>query len=162
MYATTGWENFFVAEAGASAALLGLLFVAVSINLTRVLQFPHLPGRAAEALAVLVGVLVSATCGLIPGQSPQLLGIELFVLGAIAWILPLPAQYRHARAEGTRLTWVIYRVASTQAATLPVLVAGASLYVERGGGLYWLVPAVIFSFANAVIGGWVLLIEIQR
>ncbi len=45
-YATAGWETFFVAEVGAAAALTGLLFVAVSINLTKVLAFPQLPGRA--------------------------------------------------------------------------------------------------------------------
>jgi hypothetical protein len=33
----TGWENFFIAEMGASAALVGLIFVGVSINLTRIL-----------------------------------------------------------------------------------------------------------------------------
>jgi hypothetical protein len=43
-YATTGWENFFVAEAGASAALLGLLFVAVSISLAKVLEYKHCRG----------------------------------------------------------------------------------------------------------------------
>jgi hypothetical protein len=43
-----GWDNFFVAEVGAAAALSGLLFVAVSINLTRILAIPHLPARAAE------------------------------------------------------------------------------------------------------------------
>ena len=28
----TGWENFFLAEVGASAALVGLVFVGISIN----------------------------------------------------------------------------------------------------------------------------------
>jgi modulator of FtsH protease len=49
-YSTAGWDSSFVAEVGAPAALAGLLFVAVSINLTRILQFPQLPGRAAETL----------------------------------------------------------------------------------------------------------------
>jgi len=37
------WANFFVAEVGASAALAGLVVVATSINLSRILLFPQLP-----------------------------------------------------------------------------------------------------------------------
>jgi len=37
-YSTAAWANFFVAEVGASAALVGLLFVAVSINLTKIIE----------------------------------------------------------------------------------------------------------------------------
>jgi hypothetical protein len=48
-YTTAGWESLFVAEAGASATLAGLLFVAVSINLARVLEHPGLPGWAMGA-----------------------------------------------------------------------------------------------------------------
>jgi hypothetical protein len=39
-YATEGWGELFLAEAGASAALGGLLFVAVSINLQRICESP--------------------------------------------------------------------------------------------------------------------------
>jgi hypothetical protein len=40
------WEGLFLAGAGASAALAGLLFVAISINLDRILKGRGLPGRA--------------------------------------------------------------------------------------------------------------------
>jgi modulator of FtsH protease len=82
------WSNFFVAEVGAAAALSGLLFVAVSINLTRILAIAHLPDRAAETLYVLLGVLVVASFGLVPGQSQTALGFEVtgtgFACGASA------------------------------------------------------------------------------
>ncbi len=32
----------------------------------------------------------------------------------------------------------------------------------RGGGLYWLVVAIVVSFVAALLDAWVLLIEIQR
>ena len=42
------WTDFFVAKVGATAALSGLIIVAVSINIQRILSIPHLPGRALE------------------------------------------------------------------------------------------------------------------
>jgi hypothetical protein len=50
---------------------------------------------------------------------------------------------------------------ATQLATLPVIVAGASL-VARSGGLYWLVPAIVLLLGVGVMNAWVLLIEILR
>jgi hypothetical protein len=32
----------------------------------------------------------------------------------------------------------------------------------HGGGLYWLVATLVFSFVSAVINAWVLLVEILR
>jgi len=48
----TGWENFFIAEVGASAALAGLIFFGVSINLTGILSLPRLADRAPELISI--------------------------------------------------------------------------------------------------------------
>jgi hypothetical protein len=77
--------NLFLAVAGASAALAGLLFVALSINLERILKGRGLPGRAGEAIILLLTVLVVCTFGLVPGQSPRVLGAELLGFGLLPW-----------------------------------------------------------------------------
>ncbi len=68
-YDPSDWSDLFVATAGASAALAGLVFVAVSINIERILKFSGLPERALETVLLLLGVLLVSVVGLIPGQS---------------------------------------------------------------------------------------------
>ena len=162
-YSVAEWESLFVAEAGASAALAGLLFVAVSINLSRVLELPGLPGRAGEAVALLVGVLVVSTLMLVPGQGRVVLGAELLVVGLVAWSIQVGIGVRAVRGGvGPSRSMLAGRILAAQVAVLPLVVGGASLLLRAGGGLYWLVPGVVLSFVAAVVDAWVLLVEILR
>ena len=72
-YEPSEWSDFFVASAGASAALAGLVFVAVSIHVERILQFRGLPERALATVLLLLSVVLVTLICLIPGQSPRLL-----------------------------------------------------------------------------------------
>ena len=65
-YSIDGWDSFFVAGTGAAAALTGLVFVALSINLTQILSAPGLPGRAGETIAMLTEAVVISLLGLVP------------------------------------------------------------------------------------------------
>ena len=162
-YLPPQWSNFLSAEVGASAALTGLLFVAVSINLDKIISFPRLVPRAGKALVTLIAILFAASLCLVPGQPQSLLGFELILLGAIAWIMITRMQQGHAR-DNPYMTGgrkVLHGVLA-QLSVVPVIVCGASLLFFMGGGLYWLVAATIVSFASALLDAWVLLIEIQR
>jgi len=156
-----GWDNFFVAEAGAAAALAGLLFVAVSINLSRILEFPNLPARAAEALLSLLSVLVVSTFALVPGQAPRTYGLEIGLTGLLTWAVqtnllrrcyPFDRQYSNP----------VVRIAMNQLPPLTVVAAGALLWAGHPDGIYWMVPATLMAFAAGIFGAWVLLVEIQR
>jgi len=59
-YHVSEWSDFALAQLGASAALLGLVFVGLSINLRDVIGSTSLVNRAAEAVIALAGVLVAA------------------------------------------------------------------------------------------------------
>jgi modulator of FtsH protease len=160
-YDPSSWQDLGVAVAGAAAALAGLVFVAVSINLDRILAFPWLPGRVGETVLLLVAALVEALLVLAPGQSRVALGAELAGVGAAAWGIVTVIHVRLRRHGATPMhRWT--RVLAGQLASLPALVAGASLLFRAGGGLYWLLAGVALTMLAAAFNAWVLLIEIAR
>jgi len=162
-HTTDGWGELFLAEAGASAALAGLLFVAMSINLTKILEVQGLVGRAGEAIVLLVAVLIVSTLVLVPDQPRVALGTELLVTGLLAWSILAVIHVKAVRGRiGPTRPVLVARIAMAQVAVLPFLVAGVSLLLRAGGGLYWLVPGVVLCLVVAVLNAWVLLIEILR
>src|ERR1700722_9053115 len=81
MFIPAQWSEFFVAQTGATAALVGLVIVAISINLKAIVQGRLLSGRAAETVVMLGGVLILSTLVLVPGQNSAILGAEILALG---------------------------------------------------------------------------------
>ena len=158
-----GWENFFIAEVGASAALVGLIFVGVSINLTRIISLPGLPNRAFLALIILLTILVVSSLLLVPGQPLTLVGIEVLVVGLIIWITAtmLDVNILQTKKSQYRVPYLL-NMALTQFAVLPYVVAGIIVLTRGADGLYWLVPAIVISFIKAILDAWVLLVEINR
>ena len=162
-YDPSEWSDLFVASAGASAALLGLLFVAVSINLERILKYQGLPGRALEALMQLTCVLIVSLAGLVPGQSHVALGFELLLVTAVIAAIILRQPIIVADETGREpVSWKVSRWTVRLAGVVPIGVAGISLVVESGGGLYWLAAGIVLAIAAAIAGAWVLLVEILR
>jgi hypothetical protein len=157
------WVEFGVALAGAAAVLTGLVFVAVSINLQRVLEVQGLPGRAGESIVMFAGTLILSIALLLPGQSTTALGIELIVGGTLLAVLlvliPLPDLSRPTRQP---LTWRITRIVLALVSSVPVIVSGVSLLAERGGGLYWLAAAFVLALTAGLGNAWVLLVEVVR
>jgi modulator of FtsH protease len=78
----SAWEGFAVALAGVSAVLAGLIFLAVSINIERILRLRGLAGRAGESVILFLGALCECAFLLVPHQPVAALGIELVATGA--------------------------------------------------------------------------------
>jgi len=158
----SGWENFLVAQVGASAALAGLVFVGVSINLTRILSIGGLPESALEALVLLLAVLVISSLLLVP-QPLTAVDIELLLAGlADTAILLFLMAYSRRKMEPRYYGYLWFRGTISLCATLPVTIAGIAVLVWNTGGLYWIVPATLLSIIVAIYNAWVLLVEINR
>jgi hypothetical protein len=160
-YDAAEWSDLFVATTGASAALAGLVFVAVSINIERILKFEGLPERALETVLLLLGALVVSIVGLVPGQSRVALGAELLVVSLILGfaIARLPTRQTGRQETRGRLLgrWVI-----RAGGTVPLVVGGASVIAGSGGGLYWIAAGIVLALIGAIGNAWVLLVEILR
>jgi len=157
------WQNLLTVQAGAAATLTGLVFVAVSINLRRIIEIPGLSGRAGDSILQFLQVFFICTVVLIPRQPYAAIAAEILIIAVVCWIAQVVAHVRYGKARaGHPLIWLVIRIIQTQLASIPFFMAGAYLLCGSPIGLYWLVPGFILSFAAGVASAWVLLIEVLR
>jgi hypothetical protein len=160
-YNVLAWHDFFIGTIGAAAALTGLLFVAISINLEQILKYPQLPGRAAGTLGILVSALIVSGFALAPGQGNHALGLEIAVTGAIVAVQAVWVA-RGKETPDEPIVWMIEHLATLLLPSIGLIVGGISLAAGVGGGLYWVLAAILLGFVSAAINAWVLLVEIKR
>jgi len=157
------WESFAIALAGVCAVLAGLVFLAVSINIERILRVRGLAGRAGESVILFISALCQCAFVLIPQQPVAALGAELLGVGlvtlAILTAILLPAWGMPTRQPRS---WTITRVVIQQAAAVPAILAGCSLLGWIPGGLYWLAAGVLCAVIAATANAWILLVEVVR
>jgi hypothetical protein len=158
-----GWSDFFAAQLGASAALAGLLFVGISINMTKILAYPHLTNRALQALIMLVAILLVSSLMLVPGQSFAELGFEVLIVGAVVSVMVADVSVKSLRVvEKEHRSAIIFEALLGQLALVFYVAAGVVMFTKGAEGIYLVVPAFLMSFVNAIEDAWVLLVEINR
>jgi len=163
-YTSRMWIDFFVAAAGASAALAGLVFVALSVNIRRILEHQHLPSRAGSTIATLILILVSSMAALIH-QEMVALGVEILVLSICCWMLQIWSMVQAIRAQsalGRPVSETIVATTIGQLQVLPFIAGGILLTRSDPNGMYWVAGGVIAIFIFSVLNAWVLLVEILR
>lgn len=162
-YRAEGWQPFFGAVSAASAALAGLLFIALSLNIRAMANDATFLGRAREAFGGFLCLLVIALVTLIPGQDRRVLGTELVAFALIVAGFSVVLQGRTVRRlpREHRRHWVS-RLLPLNLATTAILVAGVSMVIGRYGGLFWLVPTVIVYFVWAFFTIWSLIVQIAE
>jgi hypothetical protein len=160
-YTAAAWHDFFMAAVGASAALLGLLFVSLSINIQTILKYPFLPGRAAATLGILLVVLVVCFLGLAPHEGAMTFGWEIVAVSLMSSGQTIWTSI-HRRRSGDRLSWTLFSLAQLLIPVVAILIGGVSLIAGAGGGIYWVLVGTALVFVAASINAWVLLVEILR
>jgi hypothetical protein len=153
------WNSFFTMVGSGVAALTGLVFVALSLNVAEMTKDATHKYRSINTLAGLAAVFVRCGLVLMGGQTHTAVGIDLFVIasmGAISFLYGFRQAF-NARAHPSK-----HR-----------LITGTCLYVaELGGalvlilgsiaGLYIAAVAILLNVAFMVSAAWLLVVGVYN
>jgi hypothetical protein len=161
-YDSGAWHDFFVTAGTGAAALTGLLFVALSIQLDRILGHPEHRFRARGNFFGLTLVMVMALVVLMPSLNKTWLGLGLILPNVTAaavnaWHIRgvLPTLFSGSIVFPLRvgLSYVLILMGVT---------GGFSVMVGAGGGLVWPAIESIGMLLIALLGAWSLLVGVAQ
>ena len=157
-YHPEAWHELYILLGGAAAALTGLLFVATSLHVERIIATPHWGRRIFANTFSLTGVLIESILVTIP-QPAQWLGYEL-VIGNIFLLIFLMAPLIRSwiatagvpplRLVAGTLSWLLGAA------------GGAGLVVGAGGGMFLVTGSCAVLIWVCVWNAWSLLIANYR
>jgi modulator of FtsH protease len=165
--AELGWHDFFVATAGASAALLGLLFVGVSINLNAITgeERVDLRARAGQAFANLIFVLVIALLMLIPDPDPGSIALSLAVVAGLGFVRVAQHLYAMFQSRTRFRNWLqpARRIGWTVIADLLLVFTALRIWSSADVAVIQNLATVVFVLmVGAADVAWAMLVEVSR
>lgn len=159
----TEWHELFTASAGASAALVGLIIVAMSVNIEVIVKYAALPSRAAATISALTLVVVVSIAALIPKLPDVAFGLIAGVLGLVALAFSIDSAVRIVRDSAAPSALAMVAKSSVGIIdSLPFVVGGVLLCFGNGSGVFWVAAGILLVFIGSILNAWVLLVEIRR
>lgn len=164
MFQTTirDWHDFYMVAGGASATLVGLLFVGLSLHLRVVVSRPEVRSLASVTLANFGLVLLIALFALIPQQAEGF-SYDLIISGAISAAIVTPSlrAASHSRTRTLRVPRMFMRFGVSALGYAGAVAAGVLvLRGSYGTGLGWLAVVSIALLVVSLRNSWDLLVTV--
>ena len=155
------WDTFAVIVGGSAGALVGLLFVAISIHAGRIAESADLRGRAAQTLVIFAALLLIALLLAIPEQSQRVLGVEFLVLAVLVAVALILLDRLARNTDSPR------EVASTVKNVNPSTLTALGIPIAGGlmvAGIEWadfvLVPVICAAMVGGLTSAYLLLTKL--
>lgn len=161
------WHDFYMLIGPASATLAGLLFIAFSLHLDKVVGEGHrgLQAMAGQTFSGFLAVLVVALFFLVRGQGSQGIGWPLLITGGqgvvrnvfgALFVASGPSESRIARVHPF---WTFIGPTACYAA---MIVVSVFWFLGRTDALYWLIAVLCTLIVVATGGAWTLRVPVGR
>ena len=154
------WDTFAVVVGGSAGALVGLLFVAISIHAVRMAASADLRGRAAQTLVTFAALLLIALLLAIPEQSQRVLGAEFLLLAALVATALIWLDRLARRTDSPRpVSRTLKNVNPSTLTAAGIALAGGLVF-----GVDWadfaLVPVICAAMVGGLASAWLLLTKL--
>lgn len=169
VYRPEQWHDLFVMIGSAAGALVGLLFIVVSLHFDKISAQDDINTRVTMEGARyntmhLLTVLLEAGAVLAP-QPSWLLGAELIALNLFGLRLPLTIIYRYANRHITishRGGFPVVLIATVIATYLMGAAGGAAVLWQAQWALYPVALACLVMIVRSVLTAWMLIFGISH
>ena len=154
--AVTGWDVFATVAGGAAGALIGLIFVAVSIRIDVISRSAELRNRAAQTLGLFTTVLLVAGALAVPDQGRSTVGIEMIAIGVVTATALIILEHR-ARTERTKrsVSHILDVIAPRTLTCALLVVAGLLLLFGVKAGLSVIVFGTVVASIGGIASAWI-------
>lgn len=162
VYRPDQWHDFFVLVGGGAAALTGLVFVALSLNLAVVMSDATHRYRSIGTLTNFAGIFVICGLAVMGGQNHVAVGTEWLLVASAAGAVYVNG-YLRARVEGgSQRTLSSIRTVSGTAFYVAEVIGSIVLALGATAGLYIAAIAMVLLAAYSVSGAWLLLVGVHQ
>lgn len=159
------WVGFYALSGGVSATLLGLLFVAVSINAARILG----PGRentrrmAEQAFQNYSTVIVISLIALVPRFTLAHFGLVVFCVSAASgvWVL-VRFYFTLTKPEGDLRRYALRRHTPSIVGFGLLLYSAGSMFMGDADNRNLLAISMIVLSSSATVVSWELLVKMSE
>ena len=155
------WHDFFMMTGGATAALTGLVFVAMSLNVKVINQDPTHRFRAIGTLSGFAAVFMVCALALMGGQHHLAVGVEWLVVSVVAAYIYVYGYVQAIRQGGSTVGLGTWRLVTgsflyvTQAVGAALIVAGAR------AGMYVAATSAVVLLGFMISGAWLLIVRVS-
>ena len=156
-----GWHDFYVVAGTASATLVGLLFVGLSLHLRIVVASSDVRSLARVTLTNFATVLFVALFMVIP-QNQSAAAFQLVGTGLVSLLVNTPSLVAAARSHERTLplSRLALRFGLSTVSYLGVILAGIQLPSSFSTAFSWLVIATVVLLVVSLRNTWDLLVTV--
>ncbi len=147
---------------GGAAALTGLVFVAMSLNLYIIFREPTHRSRAVGTLTGFIAAFIICGLALMGGQNHVAVGSEWLIVSTAAAYVYVQGFVRAQKYGGSTVGLNRLRLAGGTACYVAQIVGSGLLIAGYIAGLYASAIAMIAFFAFMISGAWLLLLGVHQ